>query len=365
MLDREFWRGKRVLVTGHTGFKGSWLLHWLKKLGASVSGLALDPESDRHLYACTNAGSGLENDFRIDLRNLPQVKDAVDRCSPEIVFHLAAQPLVRLSYDNPLETFETNVMGTANLLDALRTIVGLQAIVVVTSDKCYDNKEWIWGYRENEAMGGKDPYSASKGAAEILTASYRHSFFAQKQIGLATARAGNVIGGGDWAQDRLVPDIVESFMKKQAASIRNPHAIRPWQHVLEPLSGYMILAEKLAGDPQRYGEGWNFGPDVDGIWEVRRIADFLKTSWGEDADWAVTGHVETEKKEAGILALDNSKALFGLGWRPLWDTRTALQKTVEWYRCFHARENVAALTQMQVDAYETALGSMERLEPIK
>lgn len=365
MLNREFWQGKRVLVTGHTGFKGSWLLHWLKKLGAKVSGLALDPESERHLYVCTNAGEGLVNDFRIDLRNLPMVQDAIDRCSPEIVFHLAAQPLVRLSYDNPLETFETNVMGTAYLLDALRSATDLQAIVVVTSDKCYDNKEWVWGYRENEAMGGKDPYSASKGAAEILTASYRQSFFAQKQVGLATARAGNVIGGGDWAQDRLVPDIVGSFMKNEAAIIRNPHAIRPWQHVLEPLSGYMILAERLAEDPQRYGEGWNFGPNVDGIWEVRRIADFLKACWGKGADWSVTGHVEAEKKEARILALDNSKALFGLGWRPLWDTGTALQKTVDWYGCFNDRKDLTALTLSQIDAYETALSSMEQMEPIK
>ncbi|WP_305988573.1 CDP-glucose 4,6-dehydratase [Roseibium sp. MMSF_3544] len=365
MLRKKFWQGKRVLVTGHTGFKGSWLLHWLKRLGANVSGLALDPESERHLYVCTDAGNGLENDFRVDLRDPALVRDAIDCCSPQIVFHLAAQPLVRLSYDSPLETFETNVMGTAYLLDALRTVTGLEAIVIITSDKCYDNKEWVWGYRENEAMGGKDPYSASKGAAEILTASYRHSFFAQNRTGLATARAGNVIGGGDWAIDRLVPDIVGSFMKNETAIIRNPHAIRPWQHVLEPLSGYMLLAERLAEDPKRFGEGWNFGPNVEGIWEVRKIADILKASWGGGADWRTTGHADAEKKEARILALDNSKALFGLGWRPVWDTRTALQRTVDWYRSFHDGEDLKALTLAQINEYETALSSMEQMEPIK
>jgi len=364
MLNKEFWQGKRVLVTGHTGFKGSWLLHWLKRLGANVSGLALDPESARHLYVCTDAGKGLEYDFRIDLRDAALVRDAIDRCSPEIVFHLAAQPLVRLSYDSPLETFETNVMGTAYLLEALRSVDGLEAIVVITSDKCYDNREWVWGYRENEALGGKDPYSASKGAAEILTASYRHSFFERGQTGLATARAGNVIGGGDWAQDRLVPDIVGSFMKNEAAIIRNPYAIRPWQHVLEPLSGYMLLAERLAKNPKQHGDGWNFGPNVEGIWEVRKIADVLKSCWGESAAWTNEGHVDAEKKEARILALDNSKALFGLGWRPMWDTRTALQKTVEWYRGFNDGKDLTALTLTQIDEYQTALSSMEQMEPI-
>ncbi|MEL7528615.1 MAG: CDP-glucose 4,6-dehydratase [Pseudomonadota bacterium] len=365
MLKKEFWQSKRVLVTGHTGFKGSWLLHWLKRLGANVSGLALDPESERNLFVCTDAGDGLQNDFRIDLRDPERVRDAIKRCSPEIVLHLAAQPLVRLSYDNPLETFETNFMGTAYLLDALRAESGLQAIVVVTSDKCYDNKEWVWGYRENEALGGKDPYSASKGAAEILSASYRHSFFAQRNVGLATARAGNVIGGGDWALDRLVPDIVRSFTEREPAIIRNPHAIRPWQHVLEPLSGYLLLAERLAEDPQRYGEAWNFGPDVNGIWEVKKVADALKAAWGEGADWSMTDHVEAEKKEAGVLALDNSKALFGLGWRPLWDTQTALLKTVDWYRGFNNRKDLAELTWSQIDAYESALSSTEQMEQIK
>lgn len=348
-----FWRGKRVLVTGHTGFKGSWLCLWLQELGAEVIGYALTPPTTPSLFAMAHVGTGMTS-LIADVRDGERLRAAVAEHRPEIIIHMAAQPLVRLSYDEPVATYATNVMGTVHLLDAVRQVGGVRAIVNVTTDKCYENREWVWGYRENEPMGGFDPYSNSKGCAELVTAAYRSSFFhparyAEHGTAVASARAGNVIGGGDWAKDRLVPDIVNAFMAGRAVDIRNPHAIRPWQHVLEPLHGYLLLAEKLWAEGAAFAEAWNFGPHEADAQPVQWIVERLAKTWGAGAHWTLDQGAHPH--EATYLKLDCSKARARLGWHPQWSIGRALDEIVSWYQSLGQGQDMAAITRAQIRAY--------------
>jgi len=334
MIDPTFWSGKRVFVTGHTGFKGSWLCQWLGSLGATVRGYSLEPPTNPSLFS--ELGLAKEMDHIIgDVRDYEGLARAVKEFKPEIVFHLAAQALVRLSYAEPRLTYETNVMGTLNVYEAIRTCDTVRVVVSITTDKCYENKEWVWGYRENDPMGGYDPYSSSKGCAEILSAAYRRSYFNPEQYGkthnvaLATARAGNVIGGGDWALDRLVPDCIRSLTKGDVITIRSPNATRPWQHVLEPLSGYMLLAQRMFIDGIMYSEGWNFGPGDDGVMNVENVVKAVIKAWGS-GKYEVADNADFH--EAHLLKLDISKAKATLKWSPRIDTMTAIAKTVEIYK---------------------------------
>ncbi len=330
--------GKRVLVTGHTGFKGSWLALWLQELGAEVTGLALPPNTEPNHFDLIGLKDLIYHRIG-DIRNLPTVQAAFADAQPEIVFHLAAQPIVRESYDDPKTTFDTNIGGTVNILEAIRHCSSVKAVVVVTSDKCYENKEWVWGYRENDPMGGYDPYSASKGATEIVCSAYLRSFFQQDargpHIGFATARAGNVIGGGDWAKDRIIPDCVRALSIGKPILVRNPHAIRPWQHVLEPLSGYLFLGQRLIEDPDGFSGAWNFGPlGYDSIKVGELVASFIK-DWGE-------GTIETPKisdapHEAHQLRLAIDKAISELRWFPLLNSSDAIDWTSKWYKVWHER----------------------------
>ncbi|MDH5299866.1 MAG: CDP-glucose 4,6-dehydratase [Gammaproteobacteria bacterium] len=353
-MNRDFWKGKRVLITGHTGFKGAWLSQWLHMAGAEVTGFALTPPSEPSLFDVISLNKRI-NSVIGDIRDLPSVLKVYADCRPEIVLHLAAQPLVRLSYREPIETYSTNVMGTLNCLEAARRTGGVRAFVVVTSDKCYENKEWEWGYRENEPMGGYDPYSSSKGCVELLTASYRNSYFPVSDwkkhgVAIASARAGNVIGGGDWAEDRLIPDMINCFMRNETVQIRNPNAIRPWQHVLEPLSGYLLLAEKLWCDGEVYAEGWNFGPSEYDAKPVSWIVDELVKSWGDGASWKLDG--DYHPHEAHYLKLDSSKARSRLGWIPRWDIQQALDHSARWYKAYSQGEDMLSFTINQILAYE-------------
>jgi CDP-glucose 4,6-dehydratase len=353
-MNAGFWSGRRVLVTGHTGFKGSWLSIWLKELGAKVTGYALPPATDPSLFQIANVAKRVDSVFG-DVRDLEALKDCVRRSRAEVVIHMAAQALVRPSYADPVGTYQTNVMGTVNLLEAVRGQPDVRAVVVVTSDKCYENRERLRGYRESDPMGGRDPYSSSKGCAELVTAAYRSSFFsgAQPAVGISSARAGNVIGGGDWAVDRLVPDVMAGFAKGKSVTIRNPSAIRPWQHVLEPLAGYLTLAEKVFHQPADYSEGWNFGPrDEDAkpvSWLVCRLAEL----WGSDAKWIASSSEEVH--EAGILKLDCSKARARLGWTPRLDLDDALAWVVEWHRAYEKGLDAGAVAQEQMHRYEGLL----------
>lgn len=355
-MTPSFWRGKRVFLTGHTGFKGSWLALWLKKHGAIVRGYALAPSTEPSLHVLA-AGRSAADSVIGDIRDLGVLRASMHDFAPELVFHLAAQPLVRRSYVDPVETYSTNVMGTVHLLEAARTCGSVRAILVVTSDKCYENREWQWGYRENEPMGGYDPYSNSKGCSELVTASYRSSFFnedshAKHGVALATARAGNVIGGGDWSEDRLVPDLLRAFAEGRTADIRNPHAIRPWQHVLEPLRGYMMLAERLFVDGPTWAEPWNFGPADSDARPVSWIADRLVDLWGGNAQWR-NGSQASQPHEASWLKLDCSKARQTLGWVPRWDLRTSLGAIVEWQRAWLDGRDMADVTLEQIEKYES------------
>jgi CDP-glucose 4,6-dehydratase len=351
MID-QFWYGKRVLLTGHTGFKGGWLALWLQKRGAVVAGYALPPASTESLFELAAVGGEMESVIA-DIRDLDCLKGVLERFRPEIVFHLAAQPLVRLSYVEPVETFQINVMGTVNLLEAVRKTPHCRVVVSITSDKCYENKEWVWGYRESDPMGGHDPYSASKGCAEIVNAAYRRSFFDardERPVALATARAGNVIGGGDFSKDRLVPDIMAAIVKGKPLNIRSPGAIRPWQHVLEPLAGYLLLAEKLWSHPKEYAQSWNFGPPPEDSRPVRWMVEKLNDCWGEGVSWkldaAPTFH------EANTLTLDSSKARVSLGWKPRWTLDQALSAIVSWYKAYQRGEPLRELVLQQIAAYE-------------
>ncbi len=349
-LNRSFWRGRRVLVTGHTGFKGAWLSAWLQRMGAEVTGYALAPEGEPNLFRLADIGHGMHSVLD-DVRALGALTQTVREARPEVVLHLAAQALVRPSYEDPVGTYATNVMGTVNLLEAVRQSDTVRATVVVTSDKCYENREWEWGYRENEAMGGWDPYSSSKGCAELVAQAYRRSFFGGKAV--ATARAGNVIGGGDWAKDRLIPDVVRSLTAGKKAVIRNPLATRPWQHVLEPLCGYLTLAERLYEEPERYAEGWNFGPSAEDVRPVRWVVDRFVALWGGDSGWEVDKR--SHPHEAHSLTLDCAKAAQRLQWRPALSLDEALVSIVDWYRRQSEGEPARGLVDAGLEDFETVL----------
>lgn len=348
-MSQDFWRGKRVLLTGHTGFKGGWLSLWLQSMGAELKGLALAPPTDPSLFVEAKVAQGMDSEIG-DIRDYDVVHQAVATFKPEIVIHMAAQPLVRYSYKNPVETYATNVMGTVHLLEAVRQVGSARVVVNVTTDKCYENKEWAWGYREDEPMGGFDPYSSSKGCSELVTSAYRRSYFSQTGIALASARAGNVIGGGDWAEDRLVPDILRAFEKSHPVVIRNPYSTRPWQHVLEPLSGYLALAEKLWYEPSIYAGGWNFGPVDEDAQPVQWIVERLCSAWGQGARWALDG--ENHPHEAGYLKLDISKARHQMGWAPTWALGVALSKIVEWHKVYLAGGDLRSLTESQIQNFQ-------------
>jgi CDP-glucose 4,6-dehydratase len=348
------WRGRRVFLTGHTGFKGGWMSLWLSWLGAKVRGYALDPSTTPSLFEAAGIG-GVVEDIRGDIRHGAHLDRAMQEFAPEVVFHMAAQPLVRYSYEDPIGTYETNVIGTARVLDSVRRTPSVRAVVSVTTDKCYENKEWIWPYRETDPLGGYDPYSASKACAEIVTASFRNSFFpVGHPAAVATARAGNVIGGGDWSTDRLIPDLVRGFLAGEPVRIRRPRSIRPWQHVLEPLHGYMMLAEKLIGeDRTRFATAFNFGPSEDDAQTVAWIADRMTHFWGHGASW-VRAEDPHSPHEATYLKLDISRARQELEWTPKLRLETALAWLVEWYRTWQiAPESIAALSIAQIAKYQS------------
>ncbi len=342
-LFSDIYRSKRVLVTGHTGFKGSWLVLWLQKLGAEVSGIALPPETQPNHWTMLNLAI---DDRRIDIRETEHLQLAIQEIQPDIVFHLAAQPLVRRSYHNPLETWTTNVIGTANLFEACRQQHNLKAIVAITSDKCYENQEWPWGYRENDRLGGHDPYSASKAAAELVAASYRSAFFnkASLPLLLATARAGNVIGGGDWAEDRLIPDLIRAHDQLHPLEIRSPLASRPWQHVLESLSGYLLLGQKLLQGDKAFAAAWNFGPGAEDNRTVVDILEKMRQHW-PSLNWHLTS--APQPQESTRLHLDSTKARSLLGWHPVWNLDTTLAKTSDWYRAWLESKEVISCEQLE------------------
>jgi CDP-glucose 4,6-dehydratase len=351
------WQGRRVFLTGHTGFKGGWLALWLSKLGANVRGYALDPYTTPNLLDAAHIASVVE-DVRGDINDLDKLTASMTAFAPEIVIHMAAQPLVRLSYADPLLTYKTNVIGTANVLEAVRKTPSVRAVVSVTTDKCYENKEWVWGYRETDPLGGYDPYSSSKACAEIVSAAYRQSFFNvskynEHRCGIATARAGNVIGGGDWSDDRLLPDLVRGFMSGEPVHVRRPNSIRPWQHVLEPLWGYIRLAEELYKGNTSAATAWNFGPQDDDAWPVGRIAEKMVQVWGDGARWVQDA--DPGAHEAGYLKLDASKARTELGWHPSLRIGSTLEWLVLWYRAHAAGADMHAFTLAQIDAYESLL----------
>jgi CDP-glucose 4,6-dehydratase len=355
MSEAAFWKGKRVFLTGNTGFKGAWLSIWLRELGAEVYGYALAPPTDPSLFALADLGKKTNATIG-DIRDRSALSKAMGEAKPGLIIHMAAQPLVRLSYEEPIQTYETNVMGTANLLEAARSCPGIRSIVMITTDKCYDNKEWPWGYRENESLGGYDPYSSSKACSEIITAAYRNSFFNPKdygkkhQVAVATARAGNVIGGGDWAQDRLVPDIVRSIAEGKKVLIRSPSAIRPWQHVLEPLSGYLLLAQRLYEKGCEFAEAWNFGPYDSDARPVQWIVERLCSSWPGAKGYEIDKNPQPH--EATYLKLDCSKAISRLDWRPTWTLQKTLEKIVEWNLAQLHGEDMYNVSVAQIDEFE-------------
>lgn len=349
-INPEFWRNKRVLLTGHTGFKGSWLSLWLQSMGVILRGVALDTPTTPSLFIEANVINNMDHQVA-DIRDYNTVYALVTEFKPEIIIHMAAQPLVRLSYQQPIETYATNVMGTVHVLEAAKHSGTVRAIVNITTDKCYENNEWVWGYRENEPMGGHDPYSSSKGCAELVSTAYRNSFLKQKNIAMATARAGNVIGGGDWALDRLVPDVLRALEHQRPALIRNPLATRPWQHVLEPLAGYLLLAESLYNEGQAYAEGWNFGPHEDDAKPVEWIVEQLCRAWGNSATWAI--QPGEHPHEANYLKLDISKAKSQLQWHPKWSLLTSLHLITEWHQAWLSKENMQQFCLQQIFQYQS------------
>lgn len=351
-MTPDFWKGKRVLITGHTGFKGSWLSILLSQLGALVSGYALAPPTSPSLFDISRVKDDLENDIRADIRDIESLKSALKNMQPEIVFHMAAQSLVRKSYNTPVDTYTTNVIGTVNLLEACRTCPGIKSIVNVTTDKCYENREWAWGYREADRLGGHDPYSSSKACAELVTGAYRESFLASQNIFLASVRAGNVIGGGDWSQDRLIPDILTAFSENRPVTIRSPQSIRPWQHVLEPLNGYLTLAEKLHDGDTHLATAWNFGPHEEDMKNVEWIITSLSESWGDNASWTID--TASHPHESATLKLDSSRARNLLNWEPRWNLATGLQKVVEWHQAYLDNKDMRTVTRKQIADYLTS-----------
>ncbi|QWD76407.1 CDP-glucose 4,6-dehydratase [Polynucleobacter sp. MWH-UH24A] len=348
-----FWADKKVFLTGHTGFKGGWLSLWLTSMGAKVVGFALEPNTQPNLFEVLKVSSLIEKSHIGDVQDFEYLNQSMFSAQPDVLIHMAAQPLVRYSYSNPVETYATNVMGTVHVLEASRQISSLKATVIVTTDKCYENKEWEWGYRENDPMGGYDPYSNSKGCAELVTAAYRQSFFSQDkwikhQNAVASARAGNVIGGGDWSKDRLIPDAIKAFEARQTLKIRNPLATRPWQHVLEPLSGYLILAQALYERGMIYASPWNFGPQDEDVRSVQEVINLLIKQWG-CASWEKEG--EEQPHEANFLKLDCSKARQHLAWVPKWNLETAIKKSVDWQRAFQEKKDMQEISLSQIKQY--------------
>lgn len=349
-MNSDFWKDKRVFITGHTGFKGGWTVIWLQKMGAVIKGYALAPGEGPSLYEVANIADGIES-YIGDVRDLETLCQAMLEFDPDIVIHMAAQPLVRASYSDPVRTYQTNVMGTVNLLEAVRACKSVKAVINVTTDKCYKNNEWIWGYRENEQMGGYDPYSNSKGCSELVTSAYRQSFFqSQTSVSIASARAGNVIGGGDWSDDRLIPDVLKAFDLGKPVVIRNPLATRPWQHVLEPISGYLSLAEKLYNSENEYAEGWNFGPNDEDAKPVSEVLEYLVAHWPSHASWLLDE--SSQPHEAQLLKLDITKAKARLKWAPRWDLNKAMQTIIEWHFAWVNGEDMKAFSLNQICDFE-------------
>jgi len=351
--NNAFWEGKKVFLTGHTGFKGSWLAFWLQKLGANVTGYALSPTIQQSLFHQLGLHSSM-TDYRGDITNLLQIKSALTEIKPQILIHMAAQSLVSESYRSPVHTYSTNVMGTVNVLEAARSIDSIRAILIVTSDKCYENTDIARPYKETDPLGGRDPYSSSKACTELVTQAFRESFYLNSLpigIGIATARAGNVIGGGDWANDRLSPDAMRAFFKRVPLLVRFPDAIRPWQHVLEPLAGYLLLVERMWDDPHGFSSSWNFGPEQQDITTVSELCDLLVDKFGLGAVWNLDSPSETSFHEAKNLYLDVTKAKNHLGWRTKWELDTAVANTVEWYKLHNANGCLTKLTLRQIDEY--------------
>lgn len=349
-VSPSFWKGKKIFMTGHTGFKGSWLSLWLQSMGADVKGFALKPPTQPALFLEAKVAQNMRSEIG-NIKELEVLKASMTSFNPDVLIHMAAQPLVRLSYKEPIETYTTNVIGTANVLESARSCSNLKAIVSVTTDKCYENKEWAWGYRENEPMGGHDPYSSSKGCAELVTAAYRSSFFNTSDTpNLASARAGNVIGGGDWADDRLIPDILKAFEKSEPVIIRNPLATRPWQHVLEPLSGYLVLAQNLYNEGSEFAEGWNFGPKDEDCRSVSWILDQMVAKWGKGASWQLDKN--NNPHEAGYLKLDCSKAATKLHWQPRWNLEYSLDTIVNWHKDWLSGENIKEQCLREIETYQ-------------
>ncbi|WP_019635701.1 CDP-glucose 4,6-dehydratase [Paenibacillus fonticola] len=353
MIDLSFWKGKKVFLTGHTGFKGSWLCLWLSTMGVEVTGYSLEPSSNPNLYELCQIDQLIHRSIIADVKDGDSLSKAIMDFQPEIVIHMAAQPLVRESYKDPVETYATNVMGTVNLLEAVRRCSSVSVVVNVTTDKCYENKEWVWGYRENEPLGGYDPYSSSKACSELVTSAYRSSFLNKNSIhavSVATARAGNVIGGGDWAKDRLVPDSIQALLSNQPIKIRNPHSIRPWQHVLEPLGGYLLLAQNLFQYGEKYASAYNFGPhDEDAKpveWIVKKICD----KWGRGATYEIDS--SPQPHEAHYLKLDCSKAISELNWFPRWNLETAIDKIIEFTLAYQSKEDLREICFKQILEYQ-------------
>jgi CDP-glucose 4,6-dehydratase len=354
---KKTYAGRRVLVTGHTGFKGSWLSIWLSELGAEVIGYALDPYTEKDNFVVSRVGEHI-TDIRGDIRDFERLSGIFRTYSPDFVFHLAAQALVRRGYENPKETYDVNIGGTVNLFECCRLSSSVKVIINITSDKCYENKEWIWGYRENDRMGGFDPYSSSKGCSELVTSAYRNSFFSAEKHSehgktLSSARAGNVLGGGDWAQDRIIPDSIRALETSHPIRIRNPRAVRPWQHVLEPLSGYLLLGAKMAEYQPDYAGPWNFGPDGRSVITVENIVELVIREWGSGT--RETPDMQGQPHEAGLLALDISKARYRLGWTPTLGVEEAVRKTVAWYREYKGNPNMYAFCRGQIEEYTKAM----------
>ena len=352
----DFWRGRRVFLTGHTGFKGAWLSLWLQHLGAKVSGYALEPPTEPNLFHLGRVAAGMDSRIA-DIRDLPPLQEALAVAHPEIVFHLAAQPLVRQGYRDPVDTYATNVMGTVHLLEAVRHRPGVRAVLIVTSDKCYDNQEWVWGYRENDPMGGRDPYSASKGATEIAAAAMAASYFAPHGVHparVAMGRAGNVIGGGDWSADRIVPDVMRALAAGRPVALRNPAATRPWQHVLEPLHGYLRLALALEAAPERFGEAWNFGPADDDAQPVHHLIEQLRAAWRQGGGAPPPWHVDRQPQphEAHHLKLDCAKARSRLGWQPRWPLTEAIHRIAAWHQAYLGGADMRSRSLAEIRDYE-------------
>jgi CDP-glucose 4,6-dehydratase len=357
MLKSSFWQHRKVFLTGHTGFKGSWLSLWLHVMGAEVTGYALDPPTAPNLFGQAKVAKCVRSIYG-DVCDFSRLKSAIAEADPEVILHLAAQSVVRYGYEKPIETYSTNVMGTVHLLEAVRQLGRPCVVVNVTSDKCYANQEWVWGYRESDAMGGHDPYSNSKGCAELVTSAYRDSYFSTASlpplgVALGSVRAGNAIGGGDWTANQLIPDLIRAFLDHRPCHIRNPSAIRPWQFVLEPLHGYLLLCEKLAEQGSRFASGWNFGPAQSDAKPVSWIADALASSWGEGASWAQDSGAHPG--EAQLLRLDTSKSMAGLGWQPVLPLKQGLDWIAEWYQAFRAGDDLQSMTCRQIERYEGLL----------